>query len=256
MLILIMRKKDIAFSLKKFVLVKWASLREILRIGIPYAAEHLSYNLTMMVMQFMVATMDFGLPKELQINFPAYTYAFLVSRFIAHITLSTGQGTQIITSFLVGAGRKKEAYRKVIRYFLVALGIATLLAVAGSIFRHTILGLFPMEAGVFALASSLVLMCMALETGRTWNLVIISGLKGAGDVRFPVQMGVFSMWIIGVGGAAFFAFVLKLGVFGVWLGVSLDEWTRGIVMFLRWRSKIWQTKKVIETPLETEPAAE
>jgi putative MATE family efflux protein len=256
MVVLIMRKKDIAFSLKKFVLVKWESLREILRIGIPYAAEHLSYNLAMMVMQFMVSTMDFGLPKALQVNLPAYTYAFLVSRFIAHITLSTGQGTQIITSFLVGAGRKEEAYRKVIRYFLVALAMAALLAVTGSFFRHTILGIFPMEAGVFALASSLVLMCIALETGRTWNLVIISGLKGAGDVRFPVQMGVFSMWLIGVGGAAFFAFVLTMGVFGVWLGIALDEWTRGVIMFLRWRSKIWQTKNIIDLPLETEPTAE
>jgi putative MATE family efflux protein len=256
MFALILRKKDIAFAFKKFVLVTWQSVREILRIGVPHAAELLSYNLASMVMQFMVSTMDFGLPQELQINLPAYTYAFIVSRFIASITLSTGQGTQIITSYLAGAGRKEEAYRKVIKYFLAALGIAALLTVTASLLRHHIFGLFPMEANVFALCSSLVLMCMALETGRTWNLVIISGLKGAGDVRFPVQMGVFFMWLVGVGGAAFFAFVLKMGVYGVWLGISLDEWTRGIVMFLRWRSKIWKTKKVIETPLETEPIVE
>ena len=256
MFILILKKKDIAFALKKFALITRESIREILRIGVPYAAEHLSYNLAAMVMQFMVASMDFGLPPALQVNLPAYTYAFIVSRFIASITLSTGQGTQIITSYLVGAGRKEEAYRKVIKYFFWALGLAALLTVAASLSRHAIFGLFPMEANVLALASSLVLMCMALETGRTWNLVIISGLKGSGDVRFPVQMGVFSMWIIGVGGAAFFAFVLGMGVYGIWLGIALDEWTRGVIMFFRWRSKIWQTKQLIRTPLESEPTAE
>ncbi len=256
MLILIIRKKDIAFSLKKFALIKWESLKEILRIGIPHAAEHMSYNIAMMSMQFMVASMDFGLPEALQVNMPAYTYAFIVARFISTFSVSTGQGTQIVTSFLVGAGRKAEAYRKVIKYFLLALGFVGLMTVTVSLFRHTVLGLFPMEANVFALCSSLILMCMALETGRTWNLVIISGLKGSGDVRFPVQMGVFSMWIIGVGGAAFFAFVLKMGVFGIWLGIALDEWTRGVIMFLRWRSKIWPTKKVIEIPSEAEPTVE
>ena len=126
MFILILKKKDIAFALKKFALITRESIREILRIGVPYAAEHLSYNLAAMVMQFMVASMDFGLPPALQVNLPAYTYAFIVSRFIASITLSTGQGTQIITSYLVGAGRKEEAYRKVIKYFFWALGLAAL----------------------------------------------------------------------------------------------------------------------------------
>ena len=92
---------------------------------------------------------------------------------------------------------------------------------------------------------------MLLEPGRTFNLVIINGLKGAGDVDFPVRMGIVSMWGIGVVFAFLFGVVLKLGVIGIWLGISMDEWIRGIIMYFRWKSKIWQSKVIVNTITQT-----
>jgi len=39
------------------------------------------------------------------------------------------------------------------------------------------------------------------------------------------------------------------GVLGAYLAVGMDEWTRGIVMFKRWRSKKWVRFSLIPTPL-------
>ncbi len=246
MLFFIIRKREIGFSFPRFRRVTPASMKEILRIGVPNGTEYLLYNLAAMTLSFFVVRMDAGLPPAQQVNLPAYNYAFIISRFISNWGNSVGQGTQLITGYLVGAGRKEEAYRKVLKYFYFAFGLAVVLTGVVSLLRRPILGIFPMEKNVYELCTTLILMCMALETGRTFNLVIISALKGAGDVRFPVVMGIISMWGIGVLGGFLFGIVLKLGVVGVWLGIACDEWTRGIFMYFRWRSKIWQTKRVIE----------
>lgn len=73
-----------------------------------------------------------------------------------------------------------------------------------------------------------------------FNLVIISALKGAGDVAFPVRIGLFSMWGIGVFFAWFFGLHLGYGVLAAWLAVAADEWVRGLIMVQRWRSGRWQ----------------
>lgn len=247
MFIVIMNKKDIAFPLKEFLKIKFNSIKEILNIGIPTGGENLSYNIAMIVMNFFVSQMDHVLPLAEQINLPAYNYAIIYSRFIIFFGLSVGHGTQIITSYLVGANKKEDAYLKVLKYFYISFITVFLIAVFLSIFRNLILNIFPMEKNVFNLCSSLVLLSMLLEPGRVFNLIIINGLKGAGDVHFPVKIGVISMWGIGVFFAFLFGIVFKLGVFGILLGISMDEWTRGIIMYFRWNSKVWQSKTIIKT---------
>ncbi|MBN2353064.1 MAG: MATE family efflux transporter [Spirochaetales bacterium] len=254
MFFFILRKKEIGWSFRRFRIVTTGSMKEILKIGVPTGTEYLLYSLAGMVLSFFVVRMDEGLPPAAQVNLPAYNYAFLFSRFIANLGKSVGQGTQIVTGYLVGAGRKEEAYRKVLKYFYVAFGLAAALTGVVSLLRRPLLGIFPMDKNIFELATTLILMCMALETGRTFNLVIISALKGAGDVRFPVMMGVISMWGIGVLGGFLFGLVLHWGVVGIWLGIACDEWTRGIIMFFRWRSKVWQTKRATEVPALKEEA--
>ncbi len=252
MFIIIIIKKDIGFHLKEFMNIKIQSIKEILKIGIPNGGENLSYNLAMIVMNFFVAQMDYGLPQSAQINLPAYNYSFIFARFIFFFGLSIGHGAQIITSYLVGANKKDNAYHKVYKYFYFSFVWAFLMAAVLSIFRNSILNIFPMEKNVFNLCSSLILLTMLLEPGRTFNLIIISGLKGAGDVHFPVKMGIVSMWGIGVFFALLFGIVFKLGVVGIWLGISMDEWTRGIIMYFRWKSKIWQSK--ISINISDQPA--
>lgn len=245
MFFLILKKKDIDFPLNRLLKIKTKAVKEILKIGIPNGGEYLSYNIAMIVMNFFVAQMDRGLLPTEQINLPAYTYAFVFTRFVVFFGLSTGQGTQIVTSYLVGAGEKEKAYRNVYLYFYFSFGLALILSIIMSFFRGPILSIFPMANNVFLLCSSLVLFSILLEPGRTFNLIFISGLKGAGDVDFPVKMGIVSMWGIGIVFAFLFGIVFKLGVVGIWLGISMDEWTRGIIMFFRWKSKIWQKKIVI-----------
>ena len=102
-----------------------------------------------------------------------------------------------------------------------------------------IIAWFTDQAEIAALTATLIAGSILLESGRVFNLIFISALKAAGDIKFPVQMGIFSMWGLGV----LFSYLLGVhwgyGVIGAWMAIALDEWFRGLIMAQRWRSKVW-----------------
>ena len=97
---------------------------------------------------------------------------------------------------------------------------------------------------IISIASTLLLVSIFLETGRSVNLVTIPALKGAGDIKFPVMCAMVSMWGISVAGSYLFGIRFGLGLAGIWLASGLDEFTRAILMLFRWKSQKWQTKAI------------
>ena len=37
-----------------------------------------------------------------------------------------------------------------------------------------------------------------------------------------------------------------IGLFGIWIAFAVDEWLRGIIMLLRWRSRAWEKKALVK----------
>ena len=64
-------------------------------------------------------------------------------------------------------------------------------------------------------------------------------LRAAGDVVYPVVIGVAIQWSVGVGVACLLGLPLKLGLIGVWIGFLLDENIRGVILTRRWHSLKW-----------------
>jgi Na+-driven multidrug efflux pump len=90
-----------------------------------------------------------------------------------------------------------------------------------------------------------LLVFIFLEIGRSLNIVIIGSLRAVGDVKFPMIVGIFSMWGFGAFGGFALGVWFELGVVGTIIGVALDECIRGVIMFFRWRSRVWQKKGVV-----------
>jgi Na+-driven multidrug efflux pump len=78
-----------------------------------------------------------------------------------------------------------------------------------------------------------------LEPGRVFNLVVINALRATGDARYPVLMGMFSMWGVLAFGSWLLGTYFGLGLTGVWIAMAADEWLRGLLMYRRWRQRKW-----------------
>ncbi|QPL55777.1 MATE family efflux transporter [Vibrio navarrensis] len=230
-------RSSIALPMRSLAQVPKAVYKKILKIGGMNAGEVLSYNMAQITIVYFVVQMGTS-------SLAAFTYAQNIARFSFAFALAIGQATQIQTGYYIGKGWVEIITKRVQIYFLV--GFASSVTVASIIYvmRDAILTLFTQQPEILLLAGSLVMGSIVLEAGRVFNLIFISALKGAGDIKFPVQMGILSMWGLGV----VFSYLLGIhwgyGVFGAWMAIALDEWFRGLIMARRWRSQVWTRYKL------------
>jgi Na+-driven multidrug efflux pump len=232
------RRRELELPLRELARIPGRLYSAILAIGIPTAGENLAYNLSQIAIMAMLAALG-------AVPLATYGIVMAVLRYVFMAGVSIGSAAQLKVGYLVGSGRHAEAKQRVQRYFALASVCTVSLMVPLELFHRSVLGLFSEDPAILALASTVLLVAIVHEPGRNFNTVIIPALKGAGDVRFPVSVGVCSMWGIGAGGAWLLGIHLGWGLAGIWIAMAADEWTRGLLMLLRWRSGRWKTKGLV-----------
>lgn len=233
----IKRRPDVHFPLRDWMKVPRTIYKTILSIGIPTAGENMAYNVAQIVLMAFVSTLGTWAMSSM-------IYAQTIARFVFVIAMSIGNAVQIKTGYFVGAKRPEAAYKRVFRYQFIGTAISILLILILNLVKTPIIGLFTSVQEIATLTSSLLVISIYIEAGRSLNLITIPALKGAGDIKFPVLYGLFSMWCIMVLGAYILGFKLGFGLLGIWFAIGTDETLRGIVMIFRWKSKRWMTKAI------------
>jgi Na+-driven multidrug efflux pump len=174
-----------------------------------------------------------------------YSILMAVLRYVFMPGVSIGAAGQLLVGYLVGAARDGEATHRVYRYCAIGTAISVVLVLVLELFHRAILGVFSDDPQVLALAASVLVVSLVLEPGRNFNTIIMPALKGAGDVRVPVCIAIASMGIISLLGSRLLGVSLGLGLVGVWIAMAADEWFRGVVMLLRWRSGAWRRMALV-----------
>ncbi|MGD6775968.1 MULTISPECIES: MATE family efflux transporter [Bacillaceae] len=236
--ILLFKRIEEPLPFKKMFRLPVSHLKNLLKIGIPSAGEHLSYNTSQIVITYFIV----------MIGTEALTtkvYAQSLMMFIFLFSVAISQGTQIMIGHQIGAGKVEEAYKRCIKSLRLAILISILTAIPIAFFSDTLLGFFTDNPDIIALGGTLILFTVILEPGRSFNLVVINALRAAGDVRFPVYIGILSMWGVSVTVSYVLGIHFGFGLVGVWIAMILDEWLRGIIMLYRWKSRIWVTKSFV-----------
>ncbi|TFD99267.1 MATE family efflux transporter [Jeotgalibacillus salarius] len=234
--ILLIRRIDGGLPFFSLFSLPVSHLKNLLKIGVPSAGEQLSYNASQLVITAFIASLGTE-------AITTRVYTLNIMMFIFLFAISIGQGTQIIIGHMVGAGKYKEAYKRGIKSLKIAIIISFAMALIFSVFSETLLGIFTSNEDILFLGSILIYLTIILEPGRSFNLVVINSLRAAGDVKFPVYIGIFSMWGVAVLFAYLLGIVFGLGLIGIWIAFILDEWLRGILMLRRWKSRVWVQKK-------------
>ena len=235
---IIVRKKEVQFNLKGIKKVPLKIYQIILSIGVPTAGESISYNVAQIVVMAMISTLGtFAMDAQI--------YTQTIVRFAYALAISIGSATQIKTGYYVGARQSEIAYKKVYKYWLCAVICSMSLMLVCNLLKVPLARIFTTNADVIHLIYGLLLVSFYIEFGRSMNLIFIGGLKGSGDIRFPVFYGIISMWLVIVGGGWLLGLRAGLGIVGFWLAIGTEETTRGIVMLFRWKSKRWMKNALV-----------
>jgi Na+-driven multidrug efflux pump len=233
LLYLVYRRLSLHIELSDIIKIDKQDVRSLLSIGIPSAGENLSYQLSSIVITGFVATIGSS-------ALAARVYILNINMICYLFTLAIAQGTQLLVARYIGGRQFDRALRRGINTLKIAMVASLLTSLVIALLGWPILKLFTDNSQIILIGLPVLWVIVANEPGRAMNIVLMNSLKSAGDVRFPVIIGMISMWGIAVLLSYLLGIYYGLGLVGVWIAQGTDEWLRGCFALRRWFSKPWE----------------
>nr|WP_241856731.1 MATE family efflux transporter [Vagococcus xieshaowenii] len=213
-------------------------LGTIFKLGLPSSGESLSYQASQIVVTIIVATLG---PTYLI----AKSYVQTITQFVYITANAIAQGNQIMVGRFVGAKEYEHAFNRAKRSAVLGTLITILLSFIVYLFAEPFMSIFTSNQEIIEISKVILLIDIALETGRSVNMILVSALNAAGDVKFPLICSLIALWVISLPFSYLLAIVVKWGLVGVWLAYTIDEGLRSIAMIKRWHSGHWRNKNVV-----------
>ena len=210
-----------------------AIIRRALKLGVPSAIEGSIINMGQIAMTTLVA-------HNLSIAALAANSVGNVAEGFCYLpAMGVGVATVALVGQSVGAGSKEDAEGYGNLGGALAVGMTAVLSVILFIFAPNVLSIFNSDQEVVTLAASALRVMLVAEPLLAAASSYAGSLRGADDVKFPMYAGFIGMWVIRVPIAYFLVLVLHGDLMAVWFAMALDQGSRGILCFLRWKSKKW-----------------
>ena len=239
-LMVVLFKKHIpSFPKEYFTPFPWVELKNLLKIGIPSAGEHFSYSLSQVVISYfinMISNQALAV-RSYVVNIVMFTYIF---------ALAISQGGAILIGQLVGKEKIHAAYAIGKRVMRLGTTISVSLSLLTAIFGKHILGMLTSDPWIISTGAAILWIEVLLENGRALNFFGVNALRSAGDIYFPVIIGIIVMWGVQVVGSYILGISLGWGLIAMWAVFALDENIRGFIFLRRWNSFKWVGKSFLK----------
>lgn len=215
-----------------------AILPDWIRIGLPAAAEPISFELFQVFITAMVVHLG-------TLAVTARVFSANFAMFAVILSVGLGNGNQILVAHLVGAHDFNKANRRLKQSLFASSASAGVIAVIVALCGTRLMHIFSVNPEVIKLGATCLWCDAVLQPFKAANIVLTAALRAAGDSKFPAFVGSGMMWTLGVASALFLCFGLHLGLIGLWLGMACDEFFRSIANSIRWRSGAWKKYAVM-----------
>ena len=196
----------------------WQEAGKLFKVGIPSAGEQMSYSLSMVVVTYFI---NFLGNDELATR----TYGQTITTFVFLFSLAAAQGGAIVIGHLTGMKKYTAAF---------ALGRG-----------HTIFSMLTDNENIIRMGMIVLWIDIMVEVGRAINFFGVNSLRAAGDIYYPVTVGMIVCWTVAVGGSWVLGIGIHGGLIALWCALILDENIRGLIFIRRWKSRRWTTKSLV-----------
>lgn len=211
----------------------WPMIKKILSIGIPYGLENGLFYLGRIIVLSLVAS--FGTAA---IAANAVSGTIVVFQVLPGIAI--GLGLTVVISRCVGSGDYKQAkyYTKKI------IGIAY----AGNILICALeLALLPSILNVYGLSEAATSLTTKIVWWHAAFSIVIWPLaytlpvtfRSSGDAKFPMIVGILSMFFCRIALAYVLGIHFNMGMFGTWVAMFIDWIVKALIFIYRYISGKW-----------------
>ena len=238
LLYMLIRVAKVRIYLSKLLVVPFGILKKILSVGLPSAGENLLWMAQYMVAFGFIASMG-------EATLSVQTIYFQITLLILLCGASISVANEVIVGHLVGASEFNEAYTRTFKALWLGISITLVVVLIAYALKYKIMDALNLDESLRKIMLPLFTLSIVLEAGRTFNIVIVNALRASGDAKFPLITGLIFMWGLSLPLGYFLGIHLGWGIIGVWIGFCADEWLRGLANTWRWRSKKWQSKRLV-----------
>jgi MATE family multidrug resistance protein len=157
-------------------------------------------------------------------------------------------GVSIAATTLVGQyiGRGEPEYARRSGHSAIKLGLVytTFIAITFLAFSDKLVALINSDPDVVRIGSRIIRLAAVFQMFDGVGIISNGCLRGAGDTRWAMFIGVGYAWFLFLPMAYIGGFLLDGGAFGAWAGATVYISALGLTFYLRFRSGKWQSIKI------------
>jgi multidrug resistance protein, MATE family len=205
-------------------------LMRIVRIGLPIGLHHELEFGAFGVTALLMGTLG-------TIEMAAHQIALNIASLTFMVPLGVGAAAAVLVGQAVGRGDPGDARRAAAVSLGVGVAFMGTSAVVMLLFPRAIASLYTDLAPVLSLAATLIPIAGAFQVFDGTQVVSAGTLRGVGDTRVPMLIGLVGFWLIGLPVSIALAFHVGLGPLGLWWGLVAGLGAVAILLLLRVRAR-------------------
>ena len=218
---------------------QWSMIKRILGIGLPYGLENTLFYLGRIVVLGLVAT--FGTAA-----IAANAVAGTIVLFEVLPGIAIGLGMTVVIARCVGAGDYAQA-----RYYTKKIMMS--IFISHILINGLVLSALPWILDIYNLSKE----ATSLTTQIVWWHGAFSILiwpfaytlpvtfRASGDVKYPMYVGILSMFFCRIAFAYLLGVYFEMGVFGTWVAMFVDWIVKAILFAWRYMNTQWTLYRAI-----------
>lgn len=222
-------------------------IRSILGIGIPNGVENSMFQFGKLLTQSLISMLGTA-------AISANTVANTLATF-QYMTGTAVSGTMVtVVGRCIGAREREQAVHYSRKLLFIGYCFLWIMILLTCLFAKPVIGLYNISSEAASVAQKLILYHAACAAVM-WpiSFMLPSAFRAASDVKFPLIVSSFCMWVFRVALGYVFALEtvtvfgfsipgLNMGVFGVWIAMTVDWVFRTILYAHRYFSGRWLIK--------------
>ncbi|NSW90861.1 MAG: MATE family efflux transporter [Firmicutes bacterium] len=230
------RKSIISMSLKGSYKFDLDIIKKVFSIGLPAALEQFVLQSGLMLFARTVS----GLGTE---GFAAHQIGLNISGLSFSPSMAFGVAATTFVGQNLGAGNEEKAQEYANFIHHVAMAVACFIGIMFILFSHPLARLYTKDLEVAAMAGTVLKILALAQPGQSTQLTLAGSLRGAGDTLYPLYASAIGIWGFRVIVAYLFVNVFGWGLIGAWVALVMDQYTRSLIVYFRFRSDKWKYVK-------------
>lgn len=228
---------SLPYIFKEKIRPAFSALKSILSLSINFLLE----NLAMRVGFIYTAVIAARLGTE---AFAAHN----VGMNFLSLGFSFGDGMQVAAVALIGRSLGERQPDKAKKYGSICqrigFGISCILAAILFLFGKTLFGFFFKDQETLQIGITISRYIMVIVLFQISQVIFGGSLRGAGDVKYTLFSSLLSVTFIRTAVTWLLTSIIPLGIAGIWIGILSDQFSRFILLSIRFKKGKWTSLQI------------